>query len=126
MVTGILWGDRQRLTQALINLAQNAVQHTQPHDEICLGVTRTGKNLQFWLQDSGQGIAAADQTRIFERFARGRQVRGTEGSGLGLAIVKQVAIAHGGSITVASELNKGSTFTLTIPYDPDSDYRRRT
>ncbi len=126
IVTGILWGDRQRLTQALINLAQNAVQHTQPDDQIYLGVTRTGKNLQFWLQDSGRGIAPADQTRIFERFARGRQVRGTEGSGLGLAIVKQVAIAHGGSITVNSELNKGSTFTLTIPYDPDSDYRRRT
>ncbi|MBV5260099.1 HAMP domain-containing histidine kinase [Synechococcus moorigangaii CMS01] len=125
-VTGILWGDRQRLTQAIINLAQNAVQHTQAADSICLGVTRIAKTLQFSLSDNGRGISPRDQERVFERFARGRQVRGIEGSGLGLAIVKQVAIAHGGTITVESELNKGSTFTLTIPYDPNSDYRRRT
>ncbi|BAW96743.1 two-component sensor histidine kinase [[Synechococcus] sp. NIES-970] len=126
VVRGILWGDRQRLTQAIINLAQNAVQYTQSGDRICLTVTQTAKTLQFSLIDSGHGISPADQARIFERFARGRQTRGTEGSGLGLAIAKQVAIAHGGTITVESELNQGSTFTLTIPYDPDFDYRRRT
>ncbi len=67
---GGLVGDRQRLTGALVNLAKNAAQHTQPTDTIELGSATLGTQVRFWVRDTGVGIAPADQTRIFDRFAR--------------------------------------------------------
>ena len=62
--------DRQRFSQAVMNLVQNAVRHTQPGDTIALGSAVTDDTLRFWVRDTGEGITLADQTRIFERFAR--------------------------------------------------------
>lgn len=108
--------DRQRVTEAVMNLAQNAVQHTQPGAVIEIGSSSNGKSLQIWVRDTGEGITPEDQQRIFERFARAaRSRRRSEGSGLGLSIVKAIAEAHDGSITVSSQLGSGSTFTLTMP-----------
>jgi signal transduction histidine kinase len=115
---GVLVGDRQRLTGALVNLAKNAAQHTQPADTIELGSATLGSQVRFWVRDTGEGIALADQTRIFDRFARAANTyRQSEGAGLGLAIVKTIADSHSGSIELVSQPGVGSTFTLVIPLD---------
>lgn len=109
-------GDRQRLTGALINLAHNAVQHTQPTDTIELGAAVTHKTVRFWVRDTGTGIAPADQTQIFDRFARiANHYRRSDGAGLGLAIVKAIADAHQGHIELTSQPGVGSTFSLSLP-----------
>lgn len=118
---GKFWGDRQKLTGALLNLLRNAAQHTQVSDTIELGcrLARTNGDeaqMQFWVRDTGAGVSSADQQRVFARFARGQQSqRRSEGSGLGLAIANAVAEAHDGQMRLDSELEKGSTFWLVMP-----------
>jgi signal transduction histidine kinase len=108
--------DRQRLTQAIMSLADNAARHTDGGDRITIGVAHRGGSVRLWVSDSGPGIAAADQRRIFERFARGsRGPRRTDGAGLGLAIVKAIAEAHGGEVRVDSAPGQGATFTIEVP-----------
>lgn len=112
-------GDRQRLTGALINLLQNAAQHTDSGDLIELGSKMTAQGVQFWVRDTGEGISPADQKRIFERFARaGDRVRNADGAGLGLAIVQAIIAAHSGQIELDSQLGAGSVFVLTLPFQP--------
>ncbi|MBD2181345.1 HAMP domain-containing protein [Planktothrix sp. FACHB-1355] len=114
--SGEILADRQRLTQAIMNLAQNAVQHTKENDAIALGSSFKNGDICFWVRDTGEGIAASDRDRIFERFARvANSRRRSEGYGLGLAIVKAIADAHGGKVELESQLGKGSIFTLIIP-----------
>jgi signal transduction histidine kinase len=113
-----LIGDRQRITQAIINLANNAVQHTTVHSLIVFGAKVEGDRLKFWIRDTGDGIATDEQQRIFDRFARVKNTRRrSEGSGLGLAIVRAVVEAHGGAIDLQSKLGTGSTFTLIFPLE---------
>jgi signal transduction histidine kinase len=108
--------DPQRMTQAMMNLAQNATQYTQPHQTIAIGSTVRAKAVHFWVRDTGEGISLVNQARIFERFARASNSRRrSEGAGLGLAIVRAIAEAHHGQITLRSQLNRGSTFTIIIP-----------
>lgn len=115
-VRGTLSADSQRLTGALINLAQNAVQHTQPDDVIEIGAEMLDERIQFWVRDTGEGISATDQSRIFKRFARvANRYRRSDGSGLGLAIVKAIAEAHDGHIELSSQKGIGSTFSLILP-----------
>ncbi|MCU0565556.1 MAG: HAMP domain-containing histidine kinase [Oculatellaceae cyanobacterium Prado106] len=112
--------DRQRLTQAMMNLVQNAVRHTQDGDTITLGSTVKDNHAYLWVQDTGEGIAAEDQARIFQRFARAtRHDPQFEGHGLGLAIAQAIAKSHGGWIELSSHLGQGSTFTLVFPLTPD-------
>ncbi len=116
---GLMVADRHRLTQAMMNLAQNATQHTSDGDVITLGSDITKGNAHFWVRDTGVGIALADQERIFERFARGSHSRRrSEGAGLGLSICSAIANAHGGRVELKSTLGFGSTFTIVIPLDP--------
>ncbi|HEX2467495.1 MAG TPA: HAMP domain-containing sensor histidine kinase [Solirubrobacterales bacterium] len=110
--------DRQRITQAVMNLVENAVAHTQSGDEIAIGSDVDGDEAMIWVRDSGPGIAPADQQRVFERFARGRHSRKHhEGSGLGLAIVKAIAEAHGGRVELDSRLGVGTRFTVILPVE---------
>jgi len=84
--------DRQRLTQAVMNLAQNAVAHTEGGDEIGIGASANGDEAAIWVRDTGVGIPAGEQRRIFSRFSRGVHSRGRyEGTGIGLAIVRAIA-----------------------------------
>lgn len=111
--------DRQRIAEAILNLAQNAAQHTQVGDTIAIGSALHGDRACFWVRDTGEGIAIADRQRIFERFARasgGR--RRSEGSGLGLSIVQAIVKAHRGQVTLQSQVGVGSTFTIVLPIDP--------
>lgn len=108
--------DRQRITQSVMNLAQNATQFTQIGDTIAIGSAISKGKLYFWVRDTGEGIAPHDQFRIFERFARAANSRRrSEGAGLGLSIVKSIVEAHGGEVSVRSQLGQGSTFSIVIP-----------
>lgn len=115
--------DEQRLTQALMNLCRNAVEHTPPDVPVTLGSRADLGFVHLWVQDAGPGIAAEEQAHIFERFARAAGVEGrSEGAGLGLAIARVIAEAHGGWIHLDSRPGEGARFTLTIPVEPtDSD-----
>ncbi len=113
---GSIVADRQRLTEAIINLAQNATQHTEPGDTISLGSAHSQKQVYLWIRDTGEGISFEDQQRIFERFVRGHsRYRRSEGSGLGLSIVRAIAQAHGGRIDLHSQPDEGAIFTLVLP-----------
>jgi signal transduction histidine kinase len=112
---GVLIGDPERLTQALINLAANAADHTGPGDLIVIGSNVVGDEVRFWVRDYGPGIPEDEQPHLFERFARGRAARSGEGAGLGLAIVRAIAEAHGGLVELASRPGAGATFTIALP-----------
>lgn len=115
----VVRADPQRLTQALMQLVQNAVQFTGPGDRIELSATVCGDRLSLAVRDAGAGVDPADRERIFERFTRGRTDRPRgDGAGLGLAIVAAIATAHRGSVTVAGAPGAGATFTLVIPMEP--------
>jgi two-component system OmpR family sensor kinase len=116
---GAFFGDRHRLTESVMNLAHNAVQHTDGGDSVALGSSLDGGELRLWVRDTGGGIPVSDQERIFDRFTRGRTSHTRyRGGGLGLAIVKAIAEAHGGRVELESRLGEGSTFTIVIPRHP--------
>ena len=117
-------GDERALRQILLNLLGNAVKFTKAGG-VGFRVTRQGSvngvcELRFEIQDTGRGIAAQDLERIFEPFERADGHGPIEGSGLGLAITDRLVKALGGQITVTSDLGKGSTFAVTLPFQPDS------
>ena len=114
---GVIVADRQRVTQAMIQLAQNATQHTKEGDEIALGSSVRDGHARLWVRDAGSGIASEDQRVIFDRFSRGARGRGEDGAGLGLSIVTAIADAHHGSVEVESSEGRGSRFTLVLPVD---------
>ncbi len=109
--------DPTLLRQAVANLVDNALKYTPAGGRV--GVRAVQKDGQQLIcgEDSGLGIAPADQARMFEKFyrARKREALREKGSGLGLAIVKSIAEQHGGRVSVESRLGAGSTFTLELP-----------
>jgi signal transduction histidine kinase len=114
---GRVVADRQRLTQAIMQLAQNAAQHTENGAPISLGSVIANGEARLWVRDSGPGIPVDQQANIFRRFARGAGGRRSDGAGIGLAIVKAIAEAHYGRVQVLSRPSVGSTFTVVIPTD---------
>lgn len=112
---GVVVADRQRITQAIVQLAQNAVQYSDESESIALGSALTDGEVRFWVRDRGPGIPLEEQNRIFGRFARGVGGRRSDGAGLGLAIVNAIAEAHGGRVDVYSRPGAGATFTLAVP-----------
>jgi signal transduction histidine kinase len=113
---GMFVADRHGLTEAVMNLANNAVQHTDGAGTIAVGAAVDEDEVRLWVRDSGRGIPLSDQVRIFDRFTRGRDAdRRYRGGGLGLAIVKALAEAHGGRVELQSRLGGGSIFTIVIP-----------
>lgn len=114
---GVIVADRQRVTQAMMQLAQNATQHTNEGDEIALGSSIQDGHARLWVRDAGRGIPSNEQGHIFDRFGRGTRGRGEDGAGLGLSIVKAIAEAHHGSVEVESRPGHGSTFTMILPVD---------
>jgi two-component system phosphate regulon sensor histidine kinase PhoR len=115
--------DRERLGQAILNMAHNAVKYSHPGGEVRLGWDVRGESVRFTVADDGIGIPAAKQARIFERFYKADRSRareaGGEGpggsAGLGLAIVRHIAEAHGGAVGVESIEGVGSTFWIEVP-----------
>jgi signal transduction histidine kinase len=114
---GVIVADSQRVTQAILQLAQNAVWHGGANGSVALGSEVANGEARFWIKDDGPGIPSADRERIFSRFYRGVGGRRTEGAGLGLAIVRAIAEAHHGRIEIESEAGRGSEFSIVIPVD---------
>jgi signal transduction histidine kinase len=108
--------DSRRIELALSNLLDNALKFTPPGGTAEVGAEQAGESVHLWVQDSGPGIDPADLPHIFERFYRGRDRR-VEGSGLGLAIVQSIVQAHGGQVSVQSQLGTGSRLVIELPND---------
>lgn len=115
-------GDAQRLTQALVQLCDNAAKYAPAGTTIGIGSRIDGGRVRLWVRDDGPGIACEDHERIFERFARGTDgPRRSEGAGLGLSIVRAIARSHHGDVSVASLPGQGTAFTLCFPAPSDAD-----
>ncbi len=113
----MVYGDRDRIKQALLNLGVNALQYTPPGGIVVLSLERYQHFACLSVADTGIGISEAERANIFDRFYRVDRSRSRHsgGAGLGLSIVKWVAEAHGGYVTVASEVGRGSTFAIYLP-----------
>lgn len=113
--------DREKLKQILINLLANAINYTPNQGNIKIQAIENDTDIHIMISDTGIGIPQDVAHRIFERFFRVDKARSrdTGGTGLGLAIVKHISELHGGRVTVESELNKGSTFTVVLPKNSD-------
>lgn len=113
----ILHADPSRLAQVLINLVDNALKYTPAGGTVRVTATELNEYIRFQVADTGSGMPKADLPRIFERFYRvdKARTRKTGGTGLGLSIVKHIIEAHGGTISVESELGVGTTFTFVLP-----------
>ena len=109
-------GDERRLAQVLLNLVGNAIKFTDK-GEVAIEASAANGAFNVAVRDSGPGIAADDQVKIFEEFQQvdNTSTRQKGGTGLGLAISKRIVELHGGGIQVDSELGKGSTFTIRLP-----------
>jgi two-component system, OmpR family, sensor kinase len=113
---GSFVADKHRLTEAVLNLADNAVNHTEVGDQIAIGLELTDGWVRIWVRDVGTGVSTHDAERIFDRFTRGRgATKRYRGAGLGLAIVQSIAEVHGGRIELTSEEGRGARFTIVIP-----------
>jgi two-component system, OmpR family, sensor kinase len=113
---GTLQADRQRLTEAFMNLARNAAQHTRPDGTVAIGLSLNENEARISVRDNGAGIALSDQAGVFDRFTRGKGAqRRYRTNGLGLAVAKAIADAHGGRLELDSRMGEGSAFTIVIP-----------
>lgn len=110
-----VWLDTGRITQVLINLIDNSIRHTPAGGTITLTMRTTNQHVIFVVSDTGDGIAAEDIPRIFDRFYRGKFAQG-HGTGLGLAIAKAFVEAHNGNIDLQSVLTQGTTVTIHLPH----------
>jgi len=115
-------GDHSHLVQVLNNLVVNAYNYT-PTGAIIVGARPVDGFVEVSVSDTGIGIPPEDQQRLFTHFFRGQHhlVRSRKGTGLGLSIARSIVEAHGGEISVESEVDKGSTFRFTLPKAPEQD-----
>ncbi|MEM9417873.1 MAG: ATP-binding protein [Planctomycetota bacterium] len=113
----VVQGDREKITLALHNLVGNALKYTPAAGKVRVQLLESDSDLTVSVTDTGIGINEEELGKVFEKFYRAQddRLQGIGGSGLGLALARDVIRLHGGDITVESELNKGSTFTLRLP-----------
>ena len=115
--------DRDRMSQVMVNLMDNAIKYSPADSEVIIEVSRPDEsNVEIRVIDQGTGMPDSELSRVFERFYRvekGRTAR-HGGRGLGLAIAKQIVEAHCGDITVSSQIDHGSVFTITLPIEHSS------
>jgi signal transduction histidine kinase len=109
--------DRVRLEQVAANLIDNAVKYTPRGGQVMVEVAREGPTAVMRVRDTGSGIPSAEQPRIWERLFRGDASRTERGLGLGLSLVKAIVEAHGGAVSLDSEVGRGSTFSVLLPIE---------
>jgi signal transduction histidine kinase len=116
----VIRADRERLALALHNMIGNGIKYTPAGGTVKIAVKTSGKNVVVDVSDTGIGIEEKEHEKIFDRFYRSKDPRVLKitGTGLGLALARDIARLHGGDITLQSQLNKGTTFTLTLPMAP--------
>ena len=109
--------DERKVKQVMFNLLSNAVKFTPDGGRVDVLARRTPDAIQISVRDTGIGIAAADQARIFDEFQQAdhRAFQTTEGTGLGLTLTRRFVELHGGRIWLESQLDVGSTFTISLP-----------
>jgi signal transduction histidine kinase len=111
-------GDKDKLKQVLLNLISNAIKYNRPNGTITIGASRYKDQLSFYVRDTGHGMKPEHLKQLFQKFYR---VPGSDkhaaGTGLGLSITKRIVEGHGGTITVDSQPEIGSIFTVTLPMD---------
>jgi signal transduction histidine kinase len=117
----VLSTDARKLRQILLNLLGNAVKFTE-HGGVTLAVERRGDMLAFTIADTGAGIPAADQERVFEPFTQGdaSTTRTHGGTGLGLAITRRLVELLDGSASLESSASEGAVFTVELPLTPEA------
>ena len=110
-------GDRDKIVLALHNLIGNAIKYTPPKGSVNVNVEVTENQLIVEVTDTGIGVSPEETELIFEKFYRSKDKRVAEitGTGLGLSVAREVIRLHRGDINVRSQLNQGSTFTMTVP-----------
>jgi signal transduction histidine kinase len=118
----VFQADRDKLNLAMHNLVANAMKYTKSGGRVAVNVDFGEENLIFEVRDTGLGISDEDQEHIFDKFYRAddRRIEGITGTGLGLALAREVIRLHGGDITVESQVDQGSTFTLTVPTNAEA------
>ncbi|MBW1855100.1 MAG: sensor histidine kinase [Deltaproteobacteria bacterium] len=109
--------DRQGVEIIVANLLNNAIKYNREGGRVCVNAQNQGECVEVKVSDTGVGVKKENLPRIFDRFFRVRDeyTRMVIGSGLGLPLVKSIVEAHSGTITVVSEQNKGTTFTVNLP-----------
>ncbi|HET6424051.1 MAG TPA: ATP-binding protein [Planctomycetaceae bacterium] len=115
--------DKDKFEAALVNLLGNAAKYTPAAGKVRFEVQYRGQNVDFVVKDSGIGIAKEEQARVFDKFFRSgdERVREVDGNGLGLTFTQEVVHSHGGQLSLESELNQGSTFTVSLPLPSAGD-----
>ncbi len=115
--------DKNRMSQVLINLIDNAIKYSPKHKQVDISTLKGSNEVQISIKDYGIGIDEKDQAKIFERFFRveGQNEKHFSGFGIGLFLAHTIVVKHGGTITVESTLNKGAIFTVHLPTTP-SDF----
>ena len=110
-------GDPERLREAVTHLVTNAIRYNVDAGRVQIRLRRAGERAEIAVSDTGAGIAAADLPRVFEPFFRSDAARSRDagGAGLGLAVTRAIVRRHGGDVTCASELGRGTTMTVTLP-----------
>jgi signal transduction histidine kinase len=112
-------GDEGTLVEVVVNLLGNAVKYSRAGGQVTVRAEEAGDHVLIAVSDTGLGISKEDLPHIFNDFYSGKADQGVErGSGIGLAIARRIVEAHEGSISVASELGKGSTFEIRLPLPP--------
>jgi signal transduction histidine kinase len=115
-------GDPDRLSQVFSNIIDNAVKYTPPGGEVNIRGEVDGEDIKITVSDTGQGIPEEAISNVFDRFYqvdKSRSHAQQPSTGLGLAIAKEIVLAHGGQISVQSQLGKGSQFTVKLPLQRD-------
>jgi len=114
-----VYGDPTLFRRAVSNLLENALHHTPAHGTIVVSIANRATQVEISVQDSGCGIGLEHIPRVFDRFYRADASRSAKGTGLGLALVKSIAELHRGSVALSSEVDRGTTVTVTFPNKPD-------
>ena len=112
---GQIYADPDLFDRAVGNLLDNALRFTAQHGSIRVAISKNNSDFEVAVHDNGSGISAEHLPHVFDRFYRAESSRGSDGAGLGLALVKSIVELHGGSATIQSELNHGTTVVLRFP-----------
>ena len=106
----------------MLQLADNAVKHTDDGDEVAIGSSAAAGVVRIWVRDTGPGVPESDREHVFERFGRSVFRTGDEGFGLGLSIVRAIAEAHHGRVELDPDHSPGARFVIILPLDPEAPW----
>ena len=121
-IKSTIWADKVHITNIVLNLLDNALKYSKEIPDISISTENISEGILLSVKDNGIGISKDDSKKIFDQFYRVStgNVHNIKGFGLGLSYVRAIVLKHGGQISVESELNKGSTFKIYIPFKTEN------